>query len=107
MVKDYVEERNGGYYLAGTRVSLDSIVECFNEGLSPEAILEEFETLTLAKVFGAITYYLENQPAIDVYRVRQTRRFEAMRTNAATLPEGLRRRLEGAREQLRSAGHTD
>lgn len=37
MAKDYVEERNAGYYVAGTRVSLDSIIQCFNEGLSPEA----------------------------------------------------------------------
>jgi uncharacterized protein (DUF433 family) len=54
MAKEYIEERDGGYYVAGTRVSLDSIVQCFNEGLSPEAILEEFGTLTLAQVFGAM-----------------------------------------------------
>jgi len=36
MAREYVEERNGGYYLAGTRISLDSIVQCFNERLSPE-----------------------------------------------------------------------
>lgn len=66
MAKEYVEERNGGYCVTRTRVSLDSIVQCFNEGLSPEAILGEFETLSLAQVFGAITCYLENQPAIDL-----------------------------------------
>jgi len=27
MAKEYVEERNGGYYIAGTRISLDSIVQ--------------------------------------------------------------------------------
>jgi uncharacterized protein (DUF433 family) len=79
MAKEYVEQRKGGYYVAGTRVSLDSIVECFNQGLSPEAILGEFETLKLAQVFGAITFYLENQPAIDAYRVCQKQRFEATR----------------------------
>jgi uncharacterized protein (DUF433 family) len=102
MAKDYVEERNGGYYVAGTRISLDSIVQCFNEGLSPEAILTEFETLTLAQVFGAIAFYLENQSAIDAYRVRQKQRFEAARRASAPLPEGLRERLEAAREHLHS-----
>jgi uncharacterized protein (DUF433 family) len=57
MAKEYIEERDGGYYVAGTRVSLDSIVQCFNEGLSPEAILEEFGTLTLAQVFGAMQVF--------------------------------------------------
>jgi uncharacterized protein (DUF433 family) len=56
IAKDYIEERNGGYYVAGTRISLDSIVECFNEGLSPEAILNEFDTLNLAQVLGRTTW---------------------------------------------------
>ena len=101
MAKEYVEERNGGYYVAGTRVSLDSIVQCFNEGLSPEAILGEFDTLTLAQVFGAIAFYLENQPAIDAYRMRQLQRFEATRRDAAPLSARLRERLDAAREHLR------
>lgn len=102
MAKEYVEERDSGYYVAGTRVSLDSIVQCFNEGLSPEAILGEFETLTLAQVFGAITFYLENQPAIDSYRMRQKLRFEALRRASAPLPPELRERLDAAREHLHS-----
>jgi uncharacterized protein (DUF433 family) len=102
MAKEYVEERNSGYYEAGTRISLDSIVQCFNEGLSPEAILGEFETLTLAQVFGAITFYLENQPAIDAYRMRQKQRFEATQRDTPLLPENLRQRLAAAREHLHS-----
>lgn len=102
MAKTYVEERNQGYYLAGTRVSLDSIVECFNEGLSPEAIAGEFDTLTLAQVYGAITYYLENQPAIDSYRLRQKQRFAQLRSAAQPLAEELRERLQTARESLHS-----
>jgi uncharacterized protein (DUF433 family) len=106
MAKEYIEERNGGYYVAGTRVSLDSVVQCFNEGLSPEAILGEFETLTLTQVFGAITFYLENQSAVEAYRMRQKQRFEVMRKAAAPLSEDLRHRLDAAREQLHS-GHSE
>ena len=102
MAKDYIEERNGGYYVGGTRVSLDSVVQCFTDGLSPEAILGEFETLNLAQIYGAITYYLEDQAAMDAYRVRQKQRFAEMRRAAEPLPEGLRERLDAAREQLRS-----
>jgi hypothetical protein len=80
-------------------------VECFNEGLSPEAIQQEFETLTLAQVYGAIAHYLENQAAVDGYRLRQRQRFEAVRRAATPLPEELRRRLEAARTELRSVGH--
>ena len=104
MAKEYVDERNGGYYIAGTRVSLDSIVECFNAGMSAETILGEFTTLTLAQVYGALAHYLNNKQAVDEYRERQETRFAEIRKAAKPLPEDLRRRLEAAREQLRS-GH--
>jgi hypothetical protein len=35
---EYLERRNGGYYVTGTRVSLDSIVYSFKDGESPETI---------------------------------------------------------------------
>lgn len=95
MLKEYVEERNGGYYIAGTRVSLDSIVECFNEGMAPEAILGEFDTLTPAQVSGAITHYLENRDQVDVYRLRQRQRAEELRRTSQPLPERLRQMLQG------------
>jgi uncharacterized protein (DUF433 family) len=106
MAKEYIEQSNGGYYVAGTRVSLDSIVQCFQEGLSPEAILGEFDTLTFAQVFGAITFYLENRPTVDSYRLRQEQRFEAIRRASAPLPSDLRERLEAARQSLHT-GHSE
>lgn len=102
MSSAYVEERDGSFYVAGTRVSLDSIIQCFDEGLSPESILTEFDTLTLAQVYGAIAYYLDRQPAMDAYRLRQKQRIAAMRAADEPLPENLQRRLDEAREQLRS-----
>lgn len=45
--KDYAEDVEGAYRVAGSRVSLDSIVYCFREGLSHESIVESFPTLTL------------------------------------------------------------
>jgi uncharacterized protein (DUF433 family) len=99
--QEYIEERDGGYYVAGTRVSLDSIVHCFNEGMSPETILGEFDTLTLAQVYGAIANYLDEQQAIDAYLLRQEQRFAGVRRGAESLPADLRQRIESARAQLR------
>ncbi len=59
--KEYIEVRNGNYYVAGTRVSLDSIVHAFRRGESPETICQNFEILRLEEVYGAIAYYLANQ----------------------------------------------
>ena len=70
MAKDYVDKVDGAYRVAGSRVSLDSIVHCFQEGLSAEGIAESFPTLTLEQVYGAIAFYLANQPLVDEY-IRQ------------------------------------
>src|SRR5258708_6195663 len=99
MAKEYVEQRNGGYYLTGTRVSLDSLVHGFREGQSPETILEDFDTLTLEQVYGAITFFLSEQPEIDAYMLRQAKRWREMKQRAAPLPSELLARLESARSK--------
>ncbi len=60
----YIEERNGGLYVVGTRVSLDSVLIDFRQRASPEKIVQAFSTLKLSQVYGAIAYYLENEEII-------------------------------------------
>src|SRR3954468_14128248 len=62
---DYVEQRNGGFYVAGTRVSLDSIVYSFRAGDSPETIRQNFSSLSLEQVYGAIAFYLAHEQEVD------------------------------------------
>src|SRR2546427_4072140 len=58
MEKSYVEQRDGGYWVTGTRISLDSIVSAFKRGAAPESIQRAFPLLTLEEIYGAITFYL-------------------------------------------------
>jgi uncharacterized protein (DUF433 family) len=60
MADEHIELREGVYYDPGTRVSLNSIVYAFREGCSPETIRGDFEGLTVAAVYGAITFYLDH-----------------------------------------------
>lgn len=78
MSKDYVTQVNGTYRITGTRVSLDSVVYAFLNGVSPESIVDSFPSLTLEQVYGAITYYLANQAAIDTYLRQGEAEFEAL-----------------------------
>jgi uncharacterized protein (DUF433 family) len=75
----YVEQRDGGYWVQGTRVSLDSVVYRFLEGLSPESIADCFPALTLEQVYGAITYYLAHRAEIDAYLQAADGEYEAFR----------------------------
>ena len=100
MAKEYIEERYSNYFLAGTRISLDSIVHAFRRGESPEAICQNFELLRLEEVYGAIAYYLANQADIDAYLIRQSEKWAEGRRNAEPLPADLRERLMRTRDEL-------
>ena len=67
LTKQYVEQRDQGYWIAGTRVSLDSVVYSFLNGDSPEGISQNFPVLDLEQVYGGITFYLANRKLIDPY----------------------------------------
>ncbi len=79
MDRTYVEKRDDGYCISGTRVSLDSIVYAFWRGASPETIKSSFSALTLEQVYGAITYYLSRQTEIDEYLRQSEEAYEAAR----------------------------
>jgi uncharacterized protein (DUF433 family) len=65
----------GNYYVAGTRISLDSIVHAFRRGESPETICQNFELLDLEQVYGAIAYYLAHKPEVDAYLIGQDQKW--------------------------------
>ena len=104
MSKQYVEKRGGGYWIAGTRVSLDSVVFAFLDGFSPETIATEcFPVLTLEQVFGGITYYLAHRAQIDEYLKNTDNEFESLRqaTRSAD-PEFHAKLVKARRESLTS-----
>jgi uncharacterized protein (DUF433 family) len=74
-----VQTAEGGWRIVGTRVSLDSVVYSYQSGLTPEAIVHEFPTLSLESVHGAIAFYLHNRETIDRYLRDQAARWEQLR----------------------------
>lgn len=99
-MSEYVEQRNGAYYVSGVRVSLDSVVYEFRRGAAPESILRAFPAIgSLERVYGAITYYLAHKEEVDAYLVGQEKLWEQMRAQQS-LPPGLKGRLEQARRDL-------
>ena len=92
---NYVERHDGGYRVRGTRVSLDSVVYRFLEGLSPESIqFDCFPTLTLEQVYGAITFYLANRAEVDEYLRRSDEEFEDFRRRVRDQYTEAHRRLD-------------
>ena len=101
MAKEYVEERDTEFYIAGTRITLASVVYGFRRGESPETIQDGFPLLTVEEVYGAIAFYLANKSMVDEHLERRQEEFEKARA-AQIIPEGFRKRREAARAQLQS-----
>ena len=97
MATGYIEQRDGGYYIAGSRVSLDSVVYAFLRGESPEGIAESFTALSLEQVFGAVAFYLANRESIDAYLRGGRAEFARMRDEARRKHPALYSKLEAAR----------
>jgi uncharacterized protein (DUF433 family) len=102
VMKEYVEQRDGGYYLADSRIGLDAIVYRFNEGTSPESLLQSFPSVgSLEKIYGAITYYLSHKETIDAYLREEAERVRNMpiQPGSEALVEKLRRAKEERAKQ--------
>ncbi len=99
MSKEYVEQREGAYRVAGTRVSLDSVVYAFRRGASPESIQRSYPALSLEQIYGAIAYYLAHAEEVDRYLFEGEREFEEMRRATRESHPDWHERLERARAQ--------
>ncbi len=102
MEKSYVEQRDGGYWITGTRISLDSIIYAFKRGAAPESIQRAFPLLTLEEVYGAITFYRAHAQKIDAYLAQAEAEFgvqaSALNAAARTANPALFQRLEHRRQ---------
>jgi uncharacterized protein (DUF433 family) len=96
----YIDERYGGLYVSGTRVSLDSVAICFQEGASPEEIVQEFPSLKRSQVYGAIAFYLENETAVNEYIAEGQRELERSVPPLSQSKPELFARLETIRRQM-------
>src|SRR6202790_3561519 len=92
---DYVQIVEGAYRIGDTRVSLDSLVYLFREGMSAESMFENYPALTLEQVHGALAFYLANQKEVDAYLAEGQRNAEVQhrqsRQNNAELIAKLQR----------------
>lgn len=93
---------DGTIRIIGSRVSLDSIIQQFKLGATAEQIQEDFPTLTLREIYGAIYYYLDNTEVTEEYLRQQESAEEETRLFIdERLPsDSLRERLRVRRQQM-------
>jgi hypothetical protein len=55
-------DESGTVRMGASRVTLDILVQRFNQGDSPETLAQSFSTLSLAGIYTALGYYLLTRP---------------------------------------------
>jgi len=95
--KVYIEKRGAGYYVGGTRVSLDSVIYGFLRGESAEGIADSLPALSLEQVYGAIAFYLAHRGEIDAYLESGRADFERLREEARRAHPLLYAKMDAAR----------
>jgi uncharacterized protein (DUF433 family) len=85
----------GAVRVAGTRVTLDTVIAAFQDGLTAEEIAEEYPSLPLAPVYSVIGYFLDHQVEVDAYLAAREQRANEVRLSNEKLfsPVGIRSRL--------------
>jgi uncharacterized protein (DUF433 family) len=96
-----VNDADGVVRVGTTRVTLDTIVAVFRDGLAAEVIVDQYPSLRLADVYLVIGYFLSHQEEVDEYLRRQQHLAdETRRENEARFdPDGIRDRLLARRRQ--------
>ncbi len=69
----------GGIRIATTRVTLDSILACYQNGSIPEEIAIQFSVLSLEDIYSSITYYLTHRREIDTYLEQRQQQSQQLR----------------------------
>lgn len=103
LMTQYVEQRDKGYWIEGTRISLDSVVYSFLDGESAESIAQNFSLLTLEQVYGAIAFYLANQELVDAYLKEGETEFRQLQETGRKKNPLLYQKLKAAQSQKHSA----
>jgi uncharacterized protein (DUF433 family) len=73
------DDGNGGLRITGTRVLLERIVHAFDDGATPEGMVQSYDTLKLADVYAVLTWYLRHKVEVNDYLRTREQEAEVIR----------------------------
>ncbi|PZV07645.1 MAG: hypothetical protein DCF32_06795 [Leptolyngbya sp.] len=72
------EDETGAIRVGNSRVLLETVIRAFQDGASPESIIQRYSTLSLSDVYNTIGYYLRHQEAVEAYLVQREQLAESV-----------------------------
>src|ERR1051325_8248853 len=73
------DDGQGGLRVTGTRVLLERIIHAFEDGGTPEGIVQSYDTLKFADVYAVLTWYLGHKADVQDYRRNRAEEADAIR----------------------------
>ncbi len=73
------EEADGALRIGTSRVLLELVIRAFQDGSTPETIVQRYATLTLQDVYSVIAYYLRHRDEVEDYLALRERQAEEVR----------------------------
>ncbi len=72
-------EEGGVVRVGKSRISLDLVVEQYENGMTPEEMARAYDTLVLADIHATIAYYLRHRDEVRAYLKRREEEAETLR----------------------------
>lgn len=73
------EDAAGALRVGNSRVLLELVIRAFQDGATPETIVQRYCTLALADVYAVVAYYLRHRSDIEGYLARREQQAEEVR----------------------------
>jgi uncharacterized protein (DUF433 family) len=73
------EDSSGALRVGESRVFLELVIRSFQDGATPETIVQRYSTLALADVYAVIAYYLRHRIEVEAYLAHREKKAEEAR----------------------------
>jgi uncharacterized protein (DUF433 family) len=101
MTGNYIERRETGLYIVGSRVPIDRIVWEYHNGEDAQTIQSHYPTLSLDQVEGVIAFYLSHRDEVE-QAMDERKRAEEAYIAAHPAPHALKSLLDFRSRQMAS-----
>jgi uncharacterized protein (DUF433 family) len=98
-------DEGGAVRVGNSRISLDLIVEQYENGKTPEDMARVYDTLVLADVHAVIAYYLRHRDEVQEYLKKRKQEAEALQAKIEAEHPRITREELAARRNAREKDH--
>ena len=78
------EDASGALRVGDSRVLLELLIRAFQDGATPETIVQRYSTLALPDVYAVIAYYLRHRREIEGYLAQREQKAEEAQQRIAS-----------------------